>query len=293
MKNPKKILPWLPFYAYDWLSDTRYKMLTREEEGTLLRLIFIEWTQDGLPEDIKTLSSLVGLSPDKMDSVWESISVFFKNHPQFENRLSFENLWDIKQEQLAKNKANNIRAQKGAKARWGKKDASSIAQAKLKHCHTDTDTEPDIESKPEIETESDFARCLDDKSSKAPKLLPDDWQPKNPDYAAEYGLDPQGAIFEFKDWATRRGKKYTKWEQTFQHACRNWLQDHKIAKVTPTTARPQKASERVKAEGKQEEFAAYISEHFPHAKDRNAFPEYIYEAFYDPEVHNRITRVPV
>lgn len=124
-------------------------------------------------------------------------------------------------------------------------------------------------------------------------LLPNDWQPKNPEYAAEHGLDPQGAIFEFKDWATRRGKKYTNWEQTFQHACRNWLQDHKIAKVTPTTARPQKACDRVKAEGKQEEFAAYIAEHFPHAKDRNAFPEYIYEAFYDPEVHNRITRVAV
>jgi hypothetical protein len=67
------------------------------------------------------------------------------------------------------------------------------------------------------------------KESGAPKkrglhLLPKDFAPPR-SIASEAGIDYQGALECFTDWANSKGKKYKDWTATFRGACRSWLKE--------------------------------------------------------------------
>ena len=55
-------------------------------------------------------------------------------------------------------------------------------------------------------------------------LLPKDFAPPR-SIASEAGVDYEGALECFADWANSRGKKYTDWTATFRNACRSWLNE--------------------------------------------------------------------
>ena len=55
-------------------------------------------------------------------------------------------------------------------------------------------------------------------------LLPKDFAPPR-SIASEAGVDYEGALECFADWANSRGKKYTDWTATFRNACRSWLKE--------------------------------------------------------------------
>ncbi len=55
-------------------------------------------------------------------------------------------------------------------------------------------------------------------------LLPKDFAPPQ-HIAQEAGIDYQGALECFSDWANSKGKKYTDWTACFRNACRSWLKE--------------------------------------------------------------------
>ena len=55
-------------------------------------------------------------------------------------------------------------------------------------------------------------------------LLPKDFAPPH-SIAKEAGVDHEGALECFADWANSQGKKYTDWTACFRNACRSWLKE--------------------------------------------------------------------
>jgi hypothetical protein len=55
-------------------------------------------------------------------------------------------------------------------------------------------------------------------------LLPKDFAPPR-SIASEAGIDYQGALECFSDWANSKGKKYKDWTATFRGACKSWLKE--------------------------------------------------------------------
>ncbi len=55
-------------------------------------------------------------------------------------------------------------------------------------------------------------------------LLPKDFAPPQ-HIAQEAGIDYQGALECFSDWANSKGKKYKDWTATFRGACKSWLKE--------------------------------------------------------------------
>ena len=55
-------------------------------------------------------------------------------------------------------------------------------------------------------------------------LLPKDFAPPR-SIAKEAGVDYEGAVECFADWANSQGKKYTDWTACFRNACRSWLKE--------------------------------------------------------------------
>ena len=65
-------------------------------------------------------------------------------------------------------------------------------------------------------------------------LLPKDFAPPQ-HIAQEAGIDYQGALECFTDWANSKGKKYKDWTATFRGACRSWLKErYPHLRRTPT-----------------------------------------------------------
>ena len=55
-------------------------------------------------------------------------------------------------------------------------------------------------------------------------ILPKDFAPPR-SIAKEAGVDHEGALECFADWANSQGKKYTDWTACFRNACRSWLKE--------------------------------------------------------------------
>lgn len=65
-------------------------------------------------------------------------------------------------------------------------------------------------------------------------LLPKNFSPPKK-IASEAGIDYEGALEGFSDWANSEGKRKTDWVATFRFACRSWLKERlPHLKRTPT-----------------------------------------------------------
>lgn len=56
------------------------------------------------------------------------------------------------------------------------------------------------------------------------RLLPSDFSPDK-SIASEAGIDYDGALEAFKDWANAGGKRYLDWDAGFRTACKSWLKE--------------------------------------------------------------------
>ena len=60
--------------------------------------------------------------------------------------------------------------------------------------------------------------------SRGKRLLPADFSPDKL-IADKAGIDYDGALEAFKDWANAGGKKYLDWDACFRTACKTWLKE--------------------------------------------------------------------
>lgn len=74
-----------------------------------------------------------------------------------------------------------------------------------------------------IKKESDTPQT-DTPKKRGLHLLPKDFSPPR-SIASEAGIDHQGALECFTDWANSKGKKYKDWTATFRGACKSWLKE--------------------------------------------------------------------
>jgi uncharacterized protein YdaU (DUF1376 family) len=279
MKNSKKQLPWMPFYPEDWLSDMQIILLTMEQEGMLLRLVLLDWTQEGIPSDPASLIKLLRIKPKCFSKNWEEIEQFFHVHPQKPDHLTFRNLLEIKEEQLNKTKSRKQKAKNAADIRWKKKDAPSNAQTLPKQCHTETESETESESEPCLLETTSMGNCS--KSSPDKSELPPDWTPRNPEFASENGMDPAAAIEFFRDWAIGEGKTAANWDSKWMNACRDWLPD-RVKNTSPTASTENRqSSEIVQEEGKEEAYVAFLKKDYPDGYNRYVETGRKVESFYD------------
>lgn len=56
------------------------------------------------------------------------------------------------------------------------------------------------------------------------RLLPSDFSPSRK-IADDAGIDFDGALEAFTDWANAGGKKYADWDACFRNACKTWLKE--------------------------------------------------------------------
>jgi len=105
---------------------------------------------------------------------------------------------------------------------------------KPKKADTDKDTDKDNKKDTNVSKKTERAT-----------VIPDDWNPVNPDYATDFGItNTELAIVVFRDWGLDSGLKKKDWDRTWQRACREWL-PKKVREaeanipVTPTEPEPQ------------------------------------------------------
>ena len=72
--------------------------------------------------------------------------------------------------------------------------------------------------------ESDTPQTEAPPKKRGKHLLPKDFSPPR-SIASEAGVDYEGAMECFADWANSQGKKYTDWTACFRNACRSWLKE--------------------------------------------------------------------
>lgn len=115
---------WMPLYIGDYLSDTT--RLTTEQHGAYLLLLLDYWKSGAPPDNDEVLAQITRLPLDRWVNAKSILQAYFQvsNGHWLHSRVERE-LSDAKNK---KDRATN-RAQLGAKARWGNKDASSIQQA--------------------------------------------------------------------------------------------------------------------------------------------------------------------
>jgi hypothetical protein len=57
-------LPWMPFYAADWMTDEAVRLMTLEQQGAYFRLLCSQWVEGSIPADTSAIAWLLGLNPN-------------------------------------------------------------------------------------------------------------------------------------------------------------------------------------------------------------------------------------
>lgn len=122
---------WLPLYIGDMLAMTT--RLSTEQVGALILLMMDYWKNGAIPNDLKIVGAITGLTPTKTKAFLRLITIadIFTE----ENNMLFSVYLDGKKTEATDNKkTKSERAVKAANARWGKtEDKSSIDLAQDKH----------------------------------------------------------------------------------------------------------------------------------------------------------------
>jgi uncharacterized protein YdaU (DUF1376 family) len=117
MSNP----PAFQLYAADFLVDTLEWDI--EEIGIYTRLLYAQWTNGDLPDDINRLARIAGCASKRMQKAWKIVSVKFI-------RTESGRLINLRLEETRIKQAEYSESQKErAERRWNKDDAHAHATA--------------------------------------------------------------------------------------------------------------------------------------------------------------------
>ncbi len=73
MTTASKPSPAFRFYAKDWLTSERVRLMGAEARGYYMDLLSHAWLQQGLPVALRDIAALLGVAPRKMTRLWSSI----------------------------------------------------------------------------------------------------------------------------------------------------------------------------------------------------------------------------
>ncbi len=249
---------WMPLYIADYLADTN--RLTTLQHGAYMLLIMDYWRNGALPDDDSILAQVAKMQPDAWSIARAVLVRFFsiENGSWVHARIEAE---------MAKAGENSekahARAVKAAEARWGKENATSIAQALLEdvleECPSPSPSPSPINTPlasptPSAGKSKDLSAPTAQTSKKGARL-PADWVlPKSwgdwavaekPDWSV---ADIRRVSEDFRDhWISKAGKDATKldWLATW----RKWVRSP-LNQVKPTMAKTETSNQSAREDAR-------------------------------------------
>lgn len=117
--------PAFQFYAADFLADENQRVMSPAEAGAYIRLICTCWIEGSVPDDIRRLAPLGGMTRAEMEDAWPQIIPCFEPHPDEPGRLIHPRVERERQRQRTYATQMAAAGKKGARRRWAKKKASN------------------------------------------------------------------------------------------------------------------------------------------------------------------------
>lgn len=115
--------PAFQFYPKDFLTDAAVLCMTNEEIGMYIKLLCVDWLEDGFFETaILKLAGFEwfnddGTIRDDSSEIQATLAARFSEHPDRPGRVTNRRLYKIRKEQVARSKQAAEAGQKGGKAR--------------------------------------------------------------------------------------------------------------------------------------------------------------------------------
>ena len=118
-----KGLPYVPWFYGDFLRSTAGWLPM--ERFAYAMLLWHQWDQGSIPDDLERLASIVGLGVDELTSIWQrTIARKFK---KTRSGLVNQRMAEHRAKVLAYHNAQSEKGRKGMAARWGAKQAEHAA----------------------------------------------------------------------------------------------------------------------------------------------------------------------
>lgn len=134
--------PWFPFYARDWLTDSKVLLMSCCARGAFVHLLALQWENEGLPNDWRKLSELTGYGEHRNeDLLEEELGACFEVGD--DGLLRNPRLEELRAEKLAKRAAQSS----GARLALSNRRGNLPVRAYEDH-DSDTDTDEEKKKKP-------------------------------------------------------------------------------------------------------------------------------------------------
>ena len=159
MKDNK--LPHFPFFARDWLTDTRVMLMDLATQGAYIKLLCYQWLEGGIPRDEKQLATLCGTTEETFVQIWLELNDAFEVNG--DGKLVNPRLEAIRGETEAKVAKAIENGKKGAAKRWKNSDPIATplpdhSDPNTIHIHSHSHSQEEDGSRPEPESADPFTQ---------------------------------------------------------------------------------------------------------------------------------------
>lgn len=120
-RNP---FQWFPFYATDWLSDERVRMLSLTAKGAYIDLLGNQWVEGSIPDDDLRLSRLLGISLKEWMEISQEVRQFFVDNSG--GRLENKRLAQEREARLRQHRRLSTSGKAGARVRHNKQHYNGV-----------------------------------------------------------------------------------------------------------------------------------------------------------------------
>lgn len=210
-------MPWVRFFASDWLAGTRG--MSAAETGVYITLIATMYErQEPIPEDITRLARLCGASNSSFKKIIELLI-------NDEKIIRVDGgLWNerVEKERVYLSEKSEV-GSRAAKARWGKKHNENNGQNMPTQCEGNANAMPF--QKPDTRVVKELTTFVP-KTAKKGCRIPEDFRP-DLEWSQAQGLSNSELKFEFEQfkdfWKAKSGEKASKldWQATWRSWIRN------------------------------------------------------------------------
>lgn len=210
--------PAFQFYANDFMDATRF--WSTNAVGLFIRCLCIQWTHGGLPSDVRTLASGVGMSFEEFEASWKTVSGKFEMCEDGSLRNSRLEAVRSRQDEVSSKRSNAGRASAIARANASTNVGTSVSTKNKQR---------KVKEKEKVEEEG-VKENRDPESAQPIEIFPADFPPS---------MRTPSALAAWTDWERSRrekGKPITATARKLQLAdCEAWGTERAIAAMQNST----------------------------------------------------------
>jgi hypothetical protein len=86
---------WFPFDVVDWTTSRDVQRMSTSQEGCYIRLLAIQWRDNGLPMDRKILEKTSRILPETLENFLRKFPETFKEYPEKPGCFLNAKLWNL------------------------------------------------------------------------------------------------------------------------------------------------------------------------------------------------------